>query len=84
MMALEEFQECEQREEFLRRERDDLVAAIENTRLTITELDQCRGKNSKKRSTSSMRISRLRFNLCLAADTARCGSANRTLGRSRD
>jgi chromosome segregation protein len=40
MMALEEFQECEQREEFLRRERDDLVAAIENTRLTITELDQ--------------------------------------------
>ena len=40
MMALEEFQECEQREEFLRRERDDLIAAIENTRLTITELDQ--------------------------------------------
>jgi chromosome segregation protein len=40
MMALEEFQECEQRERFLRRERDDLVAAIENTRLTITELDQ--------------------------------------------
>ncbi len=26
--------------DFLRRERDDLVAAIENTRLTITELDQ--------------------------------------------
>ena len=40
MMALEEFRECEQREGFLRRERDDLVAAIENTRLTITELDQ--------------------------------------------
>jgi chromosome segregation protein len=40
MMALEEFQECEQREGFLRRERDDLVAAIENTRLTITELDE--------------------------------------------
>jgi chromosome segregation protein len=40
MMALEEFQECKQREGFLRRERDDLVAAIENTRLTITELDQ--------------------------------------------
>jgi chromosome segregation protein len=40
MMALEEFQECEQREGFLRRECDDLVAAIENTRLTITELDQ--------------------------------------------
>jgi chromosome segregation protein len=40
MMALEEFQECEQREAFLRRERDDLVQSIENTQLTINELDQ--------------------------------------------
>jgi chromosome segregation protein len=40
MMALEEFQECEQRESFLRRERDDLVQSIENTQLTIHELDQ--------------------------------------------
>ncbi|MGH9698370.1 MAG: chromosome segregation protein SMC [Candidatus Acidiferrales bacterium] len=40
MMALEEFQECEQREAFLRRERDDLIQSIENTQLTITELDQ--------------------------------------------
>ncbi|MGH9682158.1 MAG: chromosome segregation protein SMC [Candidatus Acidiferrales bacterium] len=40
MMALEEFQECEQREGFLRRERDDLVQSIQNTQLTITELDQ--------------------------------------------
>jgi chromosome segregation protein len=40
MMALEEFQECEQRESFLRRERDDLVQSIENTQLTINELDQ--------------------------------------------
>jgi chromosome segregation protein len=40
MMALEEFQECEQREEFLRRERDDLVQSIENTQLTIQELEQ--------------------------------------------
>ena len=40
MMALEEFKECEQREEFLRRERDDLVQSIENTQLTINELDQ--------------------------------------------
>ena len=38
MMALEEFQECEQRESFLRRERDDLVQSIENTQLTINEL----------------------------------------------
>ena len=40
MMALEEFQESEQREEFLRRERDDLVQSIQNTQLTINELDQ--------------------------------------------
>jgi len=40
MMALEEFQECEQREVFLRRERDDLVQSIENTQLTIHELDE--------------------------------------------
>jgi chromosome segregation protein len=40
MMALEEFQECEQREGFMRRERDDLVQSIENTQLTIHELDE--------------------------------------------
>jgi chromosome segregation protein len=40
MMALEEFQECERREEFLRRERDDLVQSIQNTQLTIQELEQ--------------------------------------------
>jgi chromosome segregation protein len=40
MMALEEFQECEQREGFLRRECDDLVQSIQNTQLTINELDQ--------------------------------------------
>ena len=40
MMALEEFKECEEREIFMRRERDDLVQSIENTQLTITELDQ--------------------------------------------
>jgi chromosome segregation protein len=40
MMALEEYQECEQREGFLRRERDDLVQSIQNTQLTINELDE--------------------------------------------
>jgi chromosome segregation protein len=40
MIALEEYQECEQREAFLRRERDDLVQSIENTQLTINELDE--------------------------------------------
>jgi chromosome segregation protein len=40
MMALEEFKECEERDAFMRRERDDLVASIQNTQLTIMELDQ--------------------------------------------
>jgi chromosome segregation protein len=40
MMALEEFKECEERDTFLRRERDDLVTSIQNTQLTINELDQ--------------------------------------------
>ena len=31
MMALEEFKECEERDTFMRKERDDLVASIQNT-----------------------------------------------------
>ena len=46
MMALEEFQQCEERDTFLRRERDDLLQSIENTRLAITELDTVRARNS--------------------------------------
>jgi len=40
MMALEEFRECEEREQFLRREHTDLIQSIQNTQLTINELDQ--------------------------------------------
>ncbi len=40
MMALEEFNECEQRFTFLSRERDDLVKSIEDTLATIKELDE--------------------------------------------
>jgi chromosome segregation protein len=40
MMALEEFQECEQRYRFLSRERDDLVQSIADTQQTIKELDE--------------------------------------------
>jgi chromosome segregation protein len=39
MMALEEYQECEQRDTFLRREHADLVEAIQNTQQTISELE---------------------------------------------
>ena len=40
MMALEEFNECEQRFTFLTRERDDLLKSIADTQLAIAELDQ--------------------------------------------
>ena len=40
MMALEEFNECEQRFGFLTRERDDLLKSIADTQQAITELDQ--------------------------------------------
>ncbi len=39
MMALDEFRECEERNGFLSRERDDLVQSIENTQQAIRELD---------------------------------------------
>ena len=40
MMALEEFNECEQRFTFLTRERDDLLKSIADTQQAIMELDQ--------------------------------------------
>ena len=45
MMALEEYNECDQRFAFLSRERDDLMQSITDTQQAITELDQvCRQK----------------------------------------
>jgi len=40
MMALEEYNECEQRFTFLSRERDDLIQSIADTQQAIKELDQ--------------------------------------------
>jgi chromosome segregation protein len=40
MMALEEFQECEQRHAFLDRERQDLLSSIADTQQAIRELDE--------------------------------------------
>jgi len=40
MMALEEFNECEQRFSFLTRERDDLLQSIADTQQAIAELDE--------------------------------------------
>ncbi len=39
MMALEEYQECEQRHAFIERERQDLLASIADTQQAISELD---------------------------------------------
>ena len=45
MMALEEFNECEQRFDFLGRERSDLLQSITDTQQAIAELDQvCKQK----------------------------------------
>jgi chromosome segregation protein len=45
MMALEEYNECEQRFDFLTRERADLLQSITDTQQAITELDQvCKQK----------------------------------------
>jgi chromosome segregation protein len=45
MMALEEYNECEQRFEFLGRERTDLLQSITDTQQAITELDEvCKQK----------------------------------------
>jgi chromosome segregation protein len=45
MMALEEYNECEQRFGFLSRERDDLLQSIADTQQAIAELDQvCKQK----------------------------------------
>jgi chromosome segregation protein len=45
MMALEEYNECEQRFDFLGRERDDLLQSIADTQQAIMELDQvCKQK----------------------------------------
>ena len=40
MMALEEFQECEQRFDFLNRQRQDLLDSIEDTSTAIREIDE--------------------------------------------
>jgi chromosome segregation protein len=64
MMALEEFRESEERESFLRRERDDLVQSIQNTQLTINELDQ---------------VSRLKFEEAFQVINANFATAFQTL-----
>src|SRR5467141_2774059 len=45
MMALEEFNECEQRFTFLTRERDDLLQSIADTQQAIAELDLATNEN---------------------------------------
>ncbi|MBI3669590.1 MAG: chromosome segregation protein SMC, partial [Acidobacteria bacterium] len=64
MMALEEYNECEQRYDFLSRERDDLLASIEDTQQAIRELDE---------------VSRRKFEEAFALINANFAEAFRTL-----
>ena len=64
MMALEEYNECDQRFGFLTRERDDLLASIADTQQAISELDQ---------------VSRERFEQAFAAINANFTDAFRAL-----
>jgi chromosome segregation protein len=64
MMALEEYQECEQRCGFLTRERDDLLQSIADTQQAIAELDE---------------VSRQKFEEAFAIINANFAEAFRTL-----
>ena len=64
MMALDEFNECEQRFSFLTRERDDLLKSIADTQQVIVELDE---------------VSRERFEAAFAAINTSFAEAFRTL-----
>jgi len=64
MMALEEYNECEQRHSFLTRERDDLLRSISDTQQAISELDQ---------------VSRQKFEEAFAIINANFAEAFRTL-----
>jgi chromosome segregation protein len=64
MMALDEYRECEERNTFLTRERDDLVESIGNTQQAIGELDE---------------ISRAKFEEAFAAINGHFAEAFRTL-----
>ncbi|HEX2710842.1 MAG TPA: hypothetical protein VHM88_01275, partial [Candidatus Acidoferrales bacterium] len=64
MTALEEYNECEQRQSFLAGERDDLMQSIADTQQAIAELDQ---------------VSRQRFEEAFAAINANFAEAFRAL-----
>ena len=78
MMALEEYNECEQRFEFLGRERDDLLQSITDTQQAIAELDEVCKQKFEEAFTRSTRISPRPSTRSSAAAPARCGFPNRT------
>ena len=72
MMALEEFQEAEQREVYLRRERDATLWNRSRTpNLRSTNSTKSRGKNSRTHSNSLTNTSRLHFRRFSAAAPAK-------------
>ena len=83
MMALEEFKECEEREAFLRRERDDLVQSIQNTQLTINELDQVSRQKFEEAFNFINAHFAIAFQSLFGGGTAKCGWASRTVQAKR-
>jgi chromosome segregation protein len=75
--AMEEFQEAQQRQEFLSVQRQDLIDSIRDTEKAIQEIDRSRGRNSPKPSKPSTPISARRSRRCSAAAPARCASPTR-------
>ena len=74
MMALEEFNECDQRFTFLTRERDDLLQSIADTQQAIAELDAgVAREDSNRRSMPSTKTFRKRSTRFSAAEWRRCG-----------
>ena len=71
--ALEEFQECQQRHDFLSAQRQDLIDSIRDTEnAPFRRSTKSRARNSPKPSKPSTPISAKRSRRCSAAARARC------------
>ena len=74
MMAVEEYQEAEDRFEFLTAQRQDLLDSIRDTHVRRSKKSiPFAGGSSRKRSKRSMPASRKPSFICSAAVTANCG-----------
>jgi len=77
--ALEEFQEAQQRYDFLNAQRQDLLDSIRDTEKAIHEIDTVSRQKFAEHSRRLMRTSARRFRRCSAEGPARCGSPTRLI-----